>query len=255
MIPSTFPDKFKRGSGFVLGLLLFLAGWKLLSLRLASPILLPPPGAALSGLGGLLGSAVFWKAAGATALRTLAGFGLSFAAALLTAFPGALIPVFGDFLRPLLILLRSTPVLSIILLAMLWFPSGQVPVFVCFLMVYPLAFANMQEGMSRLDPGLVEMAKSFQLNRRDRLRHIWLPSLLPYLLAAAQAGLGMAWKVTIAAEILCQPGLSIGRRIQYAQANLETTQALAWTLAAVVFSGLGELGLLALRKRLNRRGL
>jgi NitT/TauT family transport system permease protein len=149
-----------------------------------------------------------------------------------------------------MIVLRSTPVLSLILLAMLWFPSDRVPVFVCFLMVYPLVFANVLEGMRRVDRDLTEMALSFGLTRRRRLMNIYLPSLLPYLVSGAEAGLGLAWKVTIAAEILCQPRFSIGRRIQYAQANLETVQVLAWTLAAVVFAALSDFLLGYLRKKL-----
>ena len=240
-------------AGGILGLFLF---WKLLSLRIGSPILLPPPEEAFRQLGRLLRTEDFWRALGATTLRSLYGFTVSFLLGVLTGTLAGLVPPFRAFFRPALTVLRTIPVLALILLAMLWFVTDLVPVFVCFLMVYPLIFANVLEGILRVDVKLLEMSRIYGLGFFPRLFHILLPSLVPYLAAAANAGLGMAWKVTIAAEVLAQPARAVGTGIQWAQLNLETGEVLAWTAAAILLSGLSEgiLGLVS-RRLAARRSL
>ena len=76
---------------------------------------------------------------------------------------------------------------------------------------------------------------------------------MPYFLAACTTGLGFAWKSGIAAEVICRPGLSIGRQLQDAKIYLETPEVFAWTATVVVLSILLEKGLLRLAKRLGRR--
>ena len=240
-----------RAALFLLaGIAFFLTAWKLLSLRLNTDIILPPPETVLSRLLQITRTKGFWQALGATTLRTLKGFALSFILGAATAIPAGLSPSFRSFIKPLLSILRSVPVMSFILLAMLWFVTDTVPIFVCFLMVYPLVFANVLEGLGRVDKGLLEMGKIYNLSLAKRICHIILPSLTPFLIAAANAGLGMAWKVTIAAEVLCQPRLAIGTRMQYAQINLETAQVLAWTAAAILLSALCEKVIGGLARRL-----
>ena len=240
----------------VAGVMLLLLLWKLIALTMGSEILMPPPESAFHRLFRMLPRASFWTALGATALRAIYGFAISFCLALGVGIAAGFWRPFRRLVQPLLSLLRAMPVMSIILLGMLWFVTDLVPVFVTFLMVFPLVCANVLEGVGQIDGKLLEMGKVYRLGRRDRLVHILLPSLVPFLLAAAQAGLGMAWKVTIAAEVLCQPRNAMGRGIQYAQLNLETAEVMAWTAAAVILSASTEKLLELLERFLPwRRGL
>lgn len=225
---------------FWAGVIFFLGVWKLAAAGLGSSILLPPPEEVFLKLVTIMRTQAFWQALGATTVRTLRGFAVSFFLGILTAVPAGVFPAFRSFIRPVLTVLRSVPVMSLILLAMLWFVTDTVPVFVCFLMVYPLVFANVLEGVNQADRGLLEMGRVYELTLRERIIHIVVPSLVPYLAAAANAGLGMAWKVTIAAEVLCQPRRAVGTGIQYSQISLETAQVLAWTVSAILLSALGE---------------
>ena len=71
-----------------------------------------------------------------------------------------------------------------------------------------------------------------------------------------RAGIGIAWKVVIAAEVLSQPVHAIGTGLQFSQLNLETAEVMAWTVTAVVLSGLSELVLdiFIKRRRWERAG-
>ena len=240
---------FKAVLQYLSGLFLLLLLWKLAAMSVDSDILIPSPETTFHRLFILIPHKKFWTAFSTTALRAIYGFGLSFAAALVLGSSAGMWPVVHRVVRPIITTLRIVPVVSIIIIGMLWFVSTLVPVFVTFLMVFPLICASIIQGMSHIDTKLVTMGKIFRLTPWQRFMHIILPALIPFLLAAAKAGLGMAWKVSIAAEVLSQPRWAVGTQLRYAQINLETAEVLAWTAAAVILGALTEILLGLVEKR------
>ena len=74
------------------------------------------------------------------------------------------------------------------------------------------------------------------MSRFALVRHIILPSVFPYFIAALKSSLGMAWKAGIAAEVLLLPLISIGKMIAESKTNLETVDLFAWTAVTVILS-------------------
>ena len=157
-------------------------------------------------------------------------------------------PSARSFLAPALILIRSTPVIAVILLAIIWFSPDAAPVLVTWLMVMPLVEEVIEQGIRRTETALLEMAKVFRVPAGRVLRDVHLPALQPYVRAAAHSGLGMAYKVTVAAEVLIQPPWSLGGAMQEARFYLDTTRIIGLTLTVVLLSGVTE-GLLRLVDR------
>ncbi len=139
-------------------------------------------------------------------------------------------------LAPLLHLVRAAPVASFIILAYVWIAVDILPAFIAFLMVVPLVWSNVREGILSTDKKLLEMAQVFRLGRRRILTDIRLPSLRPYISAACTTGLGFAWKSGVAAEVICCPPNSIGKQLYSAKAYLETPEVFAWTATVVALS-------------------
>jgi len=216
------------------------------SLVIGAPIILPTPGAALRSLAGILRSPTFLTAVGATALRGLAAFGLSFVGGLAVGLGASRARWVDSALQPLLTVIRSTPVMAVILLAMIWFRTTMVPVFVGVLVGFPIVFASVVEGVRALDPRLTQMARVYGIRGPRLALHVALPSLVPYLVGSASASLGLTWRVVVGAEILAQPFAAIGTALQTAQARLETAQVFAWTVVAIVLGAAGEVGVRAL---------
>ncbi|MBN2048980.1 MAG: ABC transporter permease subunit [Spirochaetales bacterium] len=223
-----------------LSLLLILLLWKLLSFFLKADIILPPPEKAFTVFLAFIRRRAFWAAVGATVLRGAAGFFLSFIAGTLVGLAAGANTLVHAFIRFPLQIIRSTPVMSVILLAVMWFSSDAVPVFVAFLMSFPIVCQNVLQGTLHVDPALLEMAAVYRLSRRDTLLHISFPAVLPYLGAAATATLGLTWKVVIAAEVLSLPLKAVGTGMQFAQINLEAAEVFAWTITAILLSFLSE---------------
>ena len=155
-------------------------------------------------------------------------------------------------LRPVLRIVKATPVASFIILALVWIPSPGVPVFTSFLMVFPIVFENVLSGMRHTDRQLLEMGRMFRLSRAALFRQIYAPSLAPYLSAACATGLGLAWKAGVAAEVLANTRLSLGGKIYAAKIYLETPDLFAWTAVVIAMSvALEKLVSLALRRVLS----
>jgi NitT/TauT family transport system permease protein len=219
---------------------LLVLAWKVLAAAVGKDILLPPPERVLGEALALYPTSRFLGALWATFLRGAAAFGLSLAVGSAAGAAAGLSPVFDAALAPLLTIIRATPVLALILVALLWFPSGVVPVFAAFLMSFPVMVTSATAGVRAADPRLVEMARLFKVPGRDQVLKLRLPSAVPYILAGARSALGLSWKVVVAGEVLSQPLRALGSGMQDARVLLETPRVLAWAAASVLLCGLTE---------------
>ena len=236
--------------GKILAALIFWIGvWALAAWRLGKPLLLPAPAAVARCLWRLMGSGAFWLATGVSLLRVLCGVII---AVVLGTVLAALTERFGwldALLSPLLTVIKSTPVASFIILAILWMGRDYVPVFIVVLMALPVLWANVSVGIRTTDAGLREMAKVYQFSPARRLRRIWVPSVMPHFLSGCRTALGLAWKAGIAAEVLTVPAKSIGKMLYTSKLNLEVEELFAWTAVVIPLSLIIERGLLALLGR------
>ena len=234
--------------------LFWLAVWFLLAALVGSELLLPDPAAVLRCLIRLAAGAEFWRTVFRSILRVLLGI---FTATLL----GVLLAMLTErsalckrLLAPLMTVVKSTPVASFIILALIWLGRDVVPAFITGLMVLPVVWANVSAGIAGQDPQLLEMAAVYRLGRGAVLRQITIPSVLPYFRSALSSALGLGWRAGIAAEVLTVPALSIGKRIYESKLYLETTELFAWTLTVILLSLLIERVLLRLIRTGGRKG-
>ncbi|MDC7228236.1 MAG: ABC transporter permease subunit [Spirochaetales bacterium] len=235
-----FTSKFEKHLIGVASTAVLILIWKLVSLRIGTDIILPAPETVLLRLEALVTGLDFWMAVGATVLRTVYGLALSFVLGFSAGIASGVSRRVDAMLSPLVSVTRTVPVMSLILLAMIWFKTDLVPVFVCVLMIFPILTANVKQGVAGVDRKLIEFSVVYKLSRREALREIIIPSVVPFVLGGLRSSIGVGWKVVIAAEVLAQPVRAIGTGLQFSQMNLETAEVLGWTVMAVVLSWLSE---------------
>ena len=226
--------------------------WLLCWLAVGKDVLLPSPAAVLLRLEQLICTLPFWQQVGLSLLRILTGFAL---ALVLGAVFGALTArsaLADTLLSPALRTVRAIPVASFIILLFVLMSKEYIPTVTSFLMVLPVVWSNVDQGVRSTDIQLLEMAQVFRLSHRKVLRHIWLPQVAPFFLAAARTGMGLAWKAGVAAEVLCLPKLAIGTQVSNAKTYLETPALFAWTLTVLFLSFVVEGVLGRLLGRLER---
>jgi NitT/TauT family transport system permease protein len=230
----------------VLSVLILLGLWQLGAYLLDSGVLLPTPGVTGSALMVLLQQKPFSLNVLATVIRALQSFIIIFLVGGLFGVMAGYSKKVHAFLIPVLVICKATPVMSVILLAFIWFSSGTVPLFSAFLMGFPVMFVQVEQGVKQLSPRLHEMTVMYGFSPLRRLIHFVIPSLTPSIITGAKASLSMVWKVVIAAEVLTVPRYGVGSRMQLAQVHLETAEVLAWTMIAVLLTAIGDLLFIAM---------
>lgn len=216
--------------------LFWLAVWQLGAMALHQTILLVSPVQVLVRLAQLAVTAAFWQAIAYSLCRIVLGF---FAGIVLGTVLAALSARFHrveELLAPAMLAVRSIPVASFIILALILFSSRNLAVLISFLMVLPILYANVLEGIRAADGQLLEMAQLFRIPARRCIRYVYLPQVLPYFRSACGSALGLCWKAGIAAEVIGMPRGSIGERLQQAKVYLDTPDLFAWTLVIVLVS-------------------
>ncbi len=221
-------------------LLVWLLIWQLACWLIGSELLLASPWQVGRRLLALMVRPDFWLTTLLSIVRIEAGFGLGVLTGTLLAILTVRFRWMHAFFYPAISAIKATPVASFIILALVWMSSGRVVVFIVFLMVLPIVWANVTEGIRRTDPQLLEMARVFRLNRGQVARLIYLPSVSPFFVAAVSTSLGLGWKAGIAAEVLSLPRHALGNELYKAKIYLETPDLLAFTLVIILLSLLLE---------------
>ena len=139
-------------------------------------------------------------------------------------------------LSPLMVTVKSVPVASFIVIALIWLSSRTLSIFISFLIVLPVVYANMLTGIRATPREMTQMARVFRLPWYKKLIFIRLPAVKTYLLSACGSALGMAWKAGVAAEVIGLPNGSLGEAIYDAKAYFNSVDLLAWTVVIVAVS-------------------
>ena len=214
--------------------------WYVASEIVGMELLIPSPSAVLSAFSELLMEREFYLSCLGSLVKVLSGWAIGIFAGSVLGTLTHLSSVLRAFFQPMLHIIKSTPVASFIVLALVLMSSKAVPVFTCALITAPVIWANVAEGLSSPDKRLLEMANFFNMSRIKKISHIYVPSVLPYFSAAATTTMGLAWKAGIAAEVICSPKNTIGAGISDAKVYLETPSLFAWTITVIILSVLLE---------------
>ncbi len=119
------------------------------------------------------------------------------------------------------------------LLAVIWFGvSSQSVVFSIVAVLLPFAIVNLREGLLALDAELTEMGASFGRGRWRSWRLLVAPALLPMTAATLRIMFGVAWKVTLTAELF-GGGRGLGYLINMARQDYDTATIFAVILLII----------------------
>ena len=227
--------------------------WVLAARKIGNNLLFPSPGTVAVTLWGLMKTSLFYKITAHSLWNVLSGILYALLSGAILAILTYRVPFLRDLVLPMMTVVKATPVASFIVLLLIWIGAAKVPSIITFLIVLPVVWTNLDEGLRRQDPQLERVAKIYQMPWLRRLRLLTLPSVKPYFVSACRTSLGLAWKAGIAAEIIAMPRNSIGTMIGTARQYLNTEEMFAWTLTVILLSLLFEFGFVALLNRFSKR--
>jgi ABC-type nitrate/sulfonate/bicarbonate transport system permease component len=204
-----------------------LIAWLLISaFRLVNPLLFPSPVEVFQSLVTLTRDGSLPRDIGASLLRVVQGFLLALAVALPVGILMGVSPVARGLLEPLLELIRPIPPIAVIPLAMLWFGIGEFSKI--FIIMYGAFFPiliNTMAGFAEVEPIHVRAAQTLGATRWHIFRDVIIRSAFPYMVVGARLGMGMAFIVLVAAELIAS-SVGLGYLINDARYRFRTDQIL-----------------------------
>lgn len=221
-------------------ILFWAALWQTTSVFIQNDIIFAGPADVVRSFFLLIPTADFWLSIGHSFAKISIGFCAAFFSGILIGCLAFRFPSLEEVLEPMILLIKSIPVASFVILALIWVGSANLSIFISFLVVFPILYVNTITGLQNADSKLLEMAAVFSVSRSNRIRFIYLPALLPYLVSGCKVALGMSWKSGIAAEVIGVPASTIGENLYMSKIYLATADLFAWTIVIILVSALFE---------------
>lgn len=216
--------------------LFWLLIWHLAAMHIGKDILLPSPISVIKRLLQIMESKDFYITTAYSLVRVMGGIVLASIMGVLLSILTHLSKIIASLVRPVITVIKATPVASFIILALVWLERGDLPVFISLLMVLPIIWTNLTTGLKQIDIKLLEMANIYGIGLFQKIKGIYIPSVMPYFSSALKTSLGLAWKAGIAAEVLAVPMRSIGKELFNSKTYFETADLFAWTVVVIILS-------------------
>ena len=220
----------------ILIVILWIAIWEGVYLLIGRDIYFPSPISVVKTFFGLLTEKNTWTIIGFSMYRTLYALLVSAVLGVLLGMVCGRSRTMYDIINPLIVVLKSTPVVSVIIIAIIWFRSTDVPIFSGVLMCFPIVFTGTVAGIRGTDHKLIEMCSFYKVRRFEMLKSLYFPSARPYINASIVSAIGICWKAVAAAEVLSMPRLSIGANLYFAKTALDPALLFAWTAIIILLS-------------------
>lgn len=186
-----------------LGLLAFLTALWWVAVARSGSLIFPAPGQVLLGIVELTQQGVLLKHVSASLFRVTLGYLLAAACAIpLGVFIGWYSGAYMAF-NPLIQLLRPISPIAWIPLAILWFGIGDSsPIFLIFLSSFFPTVVQTAAGVHTIERQYIRAAKNFGVTGFKLFGLVILPAALPQIITGMRIGLGVAWLVVVAAEMI-----------------------------------------------------
>lgn len=220
----------------VLGIASIIGFWQLGAHLTGNTDIFPSPFKSFVTLTELAVSENFWMHISITLFRGVIGGILSLIIGFILGLISSSNAAIKSFLLPWIVLLRSIPVISVILLAIIWLVPGYVPFFIMLITVTPIIAEEVTEGILDINQRYREMISIYQVPWNKQLKDVILPGLLPRLASGFSLGMGYGWRAVVVGEVLSRPQWGIGDRMAHSQNYFNADELIAWTVVLIVIS-------------------
>ena len=188
---------------YTLGIVLVFVVWFLISFSQGQGnLIFPDPLRVFKTLFEMLGSAKTYQRIGWTMLRTLEGFGLALAGALLLGILGGMVKQIQVVLRPTMIVFKSAPTAAFVFLFFVLFGGKEAPIFVVSLLALPILYESIVAGFNNIPK---EIEDSLKVDSGKNIRGLFkvkMPIAMPFFMVGLASSFALSLKTEIMAEII-----------------------------------------------------
>jgi NitT/TauT family transport system permease protein len=140
------------------------------------------------------------------------------------------------FLSPFITILRTIPVISMIVILMILFGFRVSPYIVTFLMVFPIVYQQTLDSIKSIDQVYLDVYHLEDNSFFTQLKHCYIPLVKHHILTGLLQSAGLGIKVLVMTEYLVQTPRSIGYSLYMSRINLRYDQVFAWTILMIIIT-------------------
>lgn len=216
-----------------LSLPLLVAIWQILAMVLSSRFL-PTPIEVAGQIGELAASGRLVADFTKTIVRAAIGFAVAMSVGLVL---GMLLGRFKPADRlfgPWVVVGLNLPAIVVAITCYIWLGLTEFALILAVVInKVPLVTTTIREGVRSLSPDYDELADAFRMSALKRIRIIYVPQLVPYILAAARTGISLIWKIVLVFEVLGSDG-GVGFRVSVFFQFFDIKGVLAYTIVFIL---------------------
>jgi NitT/TauT family transport system permease protein len=224
----------------VAGWLAFLGFWTYASNNLVNPFILPTPAKVLDEMWTIVSTGELFEHFQWSLMKTLVGFGLAVAIGLPIGMLMGTSRWWRAYFHMPVTVAGNIPGITYAVLALVIFGiSLEGPILAVALISMPYIAINVAAGLDGIDRGLMQMSRAFGRRGRDVLRHVLIPTVIPFVFAGVRLSFALAWKVEAITEVFGASN-GIGYMIRHSYDQFSVAGILAWMFFFVIFIVLME---------------
>ncbi|MGL6105721.1 ABC transporter permease [Romboutsia sp.] len=214
----------------------FLIIWELVAVIIKNDIYLPTIGQTFESLKEIVTQNRFYLDVGFSIGRSVISFITALIWSLILGVTSYSYRIVRNFFKPINTFAQSIPNMILIVLALIWFDKDNAPFIVGFAIVFPILYDSILGAMVGMDKGILEMAKLYKINTKEKVLKIYLPAIKFRLIPILISTYSLAFKVVIAGEVYGQPNYGVGTMIQVEKVNFNTSGIFAWLVIILIIS-------------------
>ena len=224
----------------ILGVLLLFALWFLFYFTVANAYVIPSPIHVIKESFFNLTTPEFYTHLTGTLIRVIFALILSFALGIFFAILSHLFTNVEHMMLPIVSVIRSLPVLAVLLIILICVPRSVAPIIVCVLSLFPIVYSQTLNYLNSISVKQKQMLNLYKVPLKTQLVNVYLKGYLPLFIKESTTLFSFSLKLVVSAEILASVFQSIGGDIHQASIYANVTQMFSLTLLVCVIGMIVE---------------
>ena len=144
-----------------------------------------------------------------------------------------LFPKIDSLLDIFLIIGLNMPALVTIIICYIWFGLTDFSAILAVIInKVPIIIVNIREGIKSMDKKYLDLAKIYEIPKKDIIRKIYLPQIYPYIMATTRLTISLVWKIVLVVELLGRSD-GVGFQIALFFQDFDITSIFAYSFAFI----------------------
>lgn len=224
--------------------------WYIIYLIVDHPLLIPPISKVIETFFKMLIESSFLNALWHTAFRLIVSLFISSVCGISLGYLSAKNKTVELIFRPHVTILKTIPVISVIIIMYILVGYQIAPYIITFFMIFPIFYQTTYQGIKAINQDLLDVYHLEMENRYLEIKYVYLQNIKDYLILASYQSFGLGFKVLVTSEFITQTQNSIGKLLYQAKVNLQYDYVFAITILLIIITVLVEVLMSSFKKKM-----